>query len=178
MILVSLGVFCYVRGEIKALSKEIDIFALKQQYYNQKIFKDKVIIELPRSGQVIVNPVRISGNVSGNWFFEGQIMSKIIDADGTLLGQGPLVGTDNWMTGVDVQFEGIIPFAPPYGVNGFIVIEADNPIGEENPPLFEIPVLFTDTFDTVCVGGSCGECIIGAVGTNGFCVHNSATKNL
>ncbi len=177
-ILASLGAFYYVNGEIKAFSKEIDIFTSKQAYYNLKTFEDKIIVETPKTGQVITSPIKISGSVSGTWFFEGEILGKIIDTDGTILGQGPLVGTDDWMTIKNVGFEGVIPFVASDSKNGFVIIEARDPSGEGNPSSFKIPVLFEDASLTACVGDSCGECTIGSAGTNGVCVHNSATKNL
>ncbi len=176
MILVSLGVFCYVRGEIKAFSKEIDIFASKQAYYNLKMFKDKIIIETPKAGQVITSPVKISGSVEGTGYFEDEVLGKIIDAGGTILGQGPFVATDDWMTTNGIRFEGIIPFSAPNSENGFVIIEVINENG--NTPPIKIPILFEATSDTACTGDSCGECTIGSIGTGGFCVHDSATKNL
>lgn len=177
-ILISFGAFYYVSGEIRAFSKEIDVIASKQQTYNPKTFKDKVQVISPKPNTVITSPVKISGSVSGTWFFEGQIISRIVDADGTVLGQGPLVASGDWMTTSSVPFSGIIPFNVPNSKTGFVVIEADNPSGQDNPPSFKIPVLFAPTSSAACTGPSCGECTIGSVGTNGVCMHDSTTKNL
>ncbi|MES2409379.1 MAG: Gmad2 immunoglobulin-like domain-containing protein [Patescibacteria group bacterium] len=178
MILISLGAFYYVSGEIKAFSKEIDTIASKQQYYNPKIFKEKVVIATPLSHQIITNPVTIKGSVSGTWFFEGQIMSKVVDAEGVVLGQGPLVATDDWTTVKSVGFSGVIPFTKAGTKDGFIVISADNPREEGDTPSFQIPIQFGTTDPTACSGDSCGECTIGALGTNGVCVHGGGIKVL
>ena len=172
-ILISFGAYFYVSGEIRAFSKEIDIIASKQQTYNPKTFKDKVQVISPKPNTIITSPVKISGSVSGTWFFEGQVISRIIDEDGTVLGQGPLVATDDWMTVQSVGFSGIIPFDVPSGKTGFVIIEADNPSGSANPPSFKIPVSFATTPSTACVGSSCGECTIGSIGTNGVCMHDN-----
>ncbi len=176
-ILIIYGVYFYITGQINAFSKEIETVASRQQYYNPKTFKNKVIITSPKQNTLIENPVTISGSVSGTWFFEGQIISKIVDRDGRILGQGPLVATDDWMTVESVGFSGIIPFTPPHSKSGFVIIEADNPSGSTNPPSFKIPVMFSEVGQSACGGDDCGECTIGSIGSNGVCVHNNSQKS-
>ncbi len=176
--LVSFGAFYYVSLEIKAFSKEIDTVASKQQYYNPKILKNKIVILSPKPNQIITNPATVKGNVLGTWFFDGEIMSKIVDSNGVVLGQGPLVAEGDWTVIKNISFGGVIPFSAPSEKGGFLVIQAQDSIGGEGSSSFEIPVQFEDSTPTVCVGDSCGECLIGSIGTNGVCVHKGNTKAL
>lgn len=173
------GAYFYIAGQIDAFSNEIDVVASRQKYYNPRTFKDKVRVVAPKPQVVITNPVTITGSVSGTWFFEGQIISRVVDAQGNVLGQGPLVAMGDWMTIESVGFSGVIPFSLSKTKDGFVIIEADNPSGDENPPSFKIPVKFLSDEDPVsCTGDSCGECTIDSLGSNGVCVHSSGTKNL
>ncbi|MDB5204870.1 MAG: hypothetical protein JWP09_898 [Candidatus Taylorbacteria bacterium] len=177
-ILISFGAFYYVSGEIKAFSKEIDAVASKQEYYNPKIVKNKVVISNPQPNLVITNPLTIKGNILGTWFFEGEIVSKIIDTNGVVLGQGPLVATQDWMTVKNVSFSGVIPFVVSSEKAGFLVIEAQNQDKAEDSSAFKIPIRFGDISVTACVGDSCGECAQKTIGTDGVCIHQANNKTL
>lgn len=98
----------------------------------------------PVPGQTIISPKAISGSVTGGgWFFEATFPVKIVDADGTVLGEGQARAQSDWMSTGTVLFTGVIPFSAPRSVTGTIVFLKDNPSGlPQNEESFSVPIRF------------------------------------
>lgn len=118
-----------------------------------------VVINTPKEGSVISSPVLIRGEAPGRWFFEANIVVRVIDEQGNVLGAGPGMATSDWMTIEPVPFEIILPFDVPTTDKGFIMIEADNPSGAPNPPSYKMPIKFAKQSTGMMCGGSEGVCM-------------------
>jgi len=96
------------------------------------------------SDQVIISPVSVNGSVTGGgWFFEATFPIKIMDADGTVLGQGQARAEGDWMSTGTVPFSAAISFSAPHFTTGTILFTKDNPSGlPGNSEFFSIPVRF------------------------------------
>lgn len=158
-----------------SLKKEQDILvpSIQRESVVPTSYQDKVLMLSPKSGDTVSSPVTIKGSVSGTWFFEGVVLGKVTDEAGKLLGQGPLMAKEEWMTEESVFFEGILPFDISGTKGGFVVIEADNPSGMGTPRSFRIPVIFNSLHVNSCTGPDCDAfmCTTGEVASNGVCVH-------
>jgi hypothetical protein len=98
----------------------------------------------PVPGQTMISPKAVSGWVTGGeWFFEGTFPVKVVDADGTVLGQGQAQAQGDWMSTGTVAFTGTISFSAPHFETGTIVFSKDNPSGlPQNDESFSVPVRF------------------------------------
>jgi hypothetical protein len=97
-----------------------------------------------RSNDAVSSPLAVSGTVTGGgWFFEASFPVKVIDADGTVLGQGPAQAQGDWMTTGTVPFSATILFSKPHSVTGTVVFAKDNPSGmPQNDLSLTIPISF------------------------------------
>jgi hypothetical protein len=102
-----------------------------------------ITVTIPKANQVISSPFTVSGEAKGNWFFEASAPVEIRDANGKLLGQGPVQAEGNWMTTDFVPFKGTITFSKSSTTNGTIIFKNDNPSGlPENDRSYSIPIKF------------------------------------
>lgn len=92
----------------------------------------------------ITSPVTVHGTITGGgWFFEAVFPVKIMDADGTVLGQGQARAESEWTSSGTVPFTATVPFAKPHSETGTIVLAKDNPSGDPaNDMTLVIPVSF------------------------------------
>jgi len=108
---------------------------------------DLIVIETPRPGQTISNPVVIKGKARGNWYFEASFPARLVDANGQALGTMPIQANGEWMTTEFVPFTARMDFTIPSTKTGTLILKKDNPSGlPENNDELRIPVTFT-TFD-------------------------------
>jgi hypothetical protein len=178
LILVAITVSWYVNVKAKEAINEFETIGAKQNIFDTKKLSKNVVMISPKKGEEVSSPVKISGSVSGRWFFEGTIIGKVTNSEGEVLGQGPLMANGDWMTESNVSFEGIIPFGISNTKNGFIVIEADDPGGTGNIPSYKMPIVFGGNNTTFCTGPDCGNymCNSGSMGSNGVCIKDPEGK--
>lgn len=82
------------------------------------------------------------GTLKGGYFFEGNVLVKILDADKKILKQSNAVATTDWMTAGPVDFEGNIDFTGLPSGAGYFEIQNDNPSGlPENDKSILIPII-------------------------------------
>lgn len=86
-------------------------------------------ITMPGLDATVTSPIGIEGQAAGTWFFEASFPIKILDADGTVLGQGSAQALGDWMTTGTVAFSANIPFTTPKYATGTIVFSNANPSG-------------------------------------------------
>lgn len=92
---------------------------------------------------VLINPLTITGEARGNWFFEASFPVRILDANGKELFAGPAQARGDWMTTEFVPFTLTATFSPPTTATGTLVLQKDNPSGlPEHDDAFEIPIRF------------------------------------
>jgi hypothetical protein len=111
------------------------------------ISQDKhVEVGAPLADELVSSPARVAGNVTGGgWFFEASFPVKVVDADGTVLGQGQAQATppEAWTSTGTVPFAATIAFTNPHSATGTVVLSKDNPSGlPQNDMSFKIPVRF------------------------------------
>ncbi|PIQ91662.1 MAG: hypothetical protein COV70_02500 [Parcubacteria group bacterium CG11_big_fil_rev_8_21_14_0_20_39_22] len=106
----------------------------------------------PAENAVIESPVTISGNARGTWFFEASFSAVLVDWNGRIIAQGPVMAEGEWMTEEFVTFESSLEFTSPYTEGdpdfykrGTIILQKANPSGlPENEDAVEIPVRFSN----------------------------------
>lgn len=107
---------------------------------------DGIEITLPKSGDTLSSPVKITGMVKGNGWtgFEGQVgVVKLFDADNSQLALGILTATADWMT-LPTQFETTLFFDYSGEGEGKLVFYNENASGEPaRDKTFTLPVKLT-----------------------------------
>ncbi len=104
--------------------------------------KGKTVNVYLASGQKVVSPLTITGNVPAGWAFEASFPVSILDANGTVLGQGP-ARVPNWMSTTTAWFGVTVSFPKPATATGTLLLRNDNPSGEAaNADEIRIPVTF------------------------------------
>lgn len=106
-----------------------------------------VRVDAPHANDLVASPVTVKGSVTGGgWFFEASFPVKVLDGDGTVLGQGPAQAQGepgSWMTTGTVPFAASITFTAPRYATGTIVLMKDNPSGlPQNAAELRISVRF------------------------------------
>ncbi|MGB7957361.1 MAG: Gmad2 immunoglobulin-like domain-containing protein [Minisyncoccia bacterium] len=98
----------------------------------------------PVPGQTIISPETVSGSVTGGgWFFEATFSVRVVDADGTVLGEGQAQAQSDWTSTGTVLFMGAIPFSVSHSATGTIVFSKDNPSGlPQDEESFSVPIKF------------------------------------
>ena len=109
-----------------------------QDIGNELDKKNLAKVSSPRPGQKIASPLSISGSARGNWFFEGNLPIKLVDANGKTIASTTAESLGDWMTNDFVDFTATIKFKPPYG-SGKLIIQKSNPSNlPENSDQLEI----------------------------------------
>ena len=99
-------------------------------------------VSAPAINAVIASPVAVAGSAKG-WYFEALFPVKILDGDGTVLGNSQAQAQSDWMTTSSVPFSVSIPFTAPNYATGTIVFQKDNPSGlPKYAEEFTLPVRF------------------------------------
>ena len=100
-------------------------------------------ISVPQKNQLITSPLTVTGEAKGGWYFEASAPVKILDANGKIIGQGPVQAQGDWMVSGFVPFKGTITFSAPTTSTGTVVFMNDNPSGlPENDRSYSVPVRF------------------------------------
>lgn len=106
---------------------------------------NNITVESPAPQSVIGDPVQITGEAKGTWYFEGSFPVRIKDAEGAVLAEVPATAQGEWMTEEFVPFTLEISFVPPSSDTGTIEFVKANPSGmEEQDDSFELPILFRE----------------------------------
>jgi hypothetical protein len=119
-----------------------------QAHIDSKADLIKVTSPLPMG--VVTNPLVISGEARGNWFFEASAPVSLVDWDGRIIAEGNITAIGDWMTTEFVPFTGTLEFTSPYKEGdqdfmkrGALIFKKDNPSGlPENDDYLEFTVWF------------------------------------
>lgn len=113
---------------------------------NELAKQDLIRIDNPRPNQKITNPLLISGQARGSWFFEGDFPVVLTDWDGRIVAQGIARAQGEWMTEDFVSYAAVLEFDQPnisVSNKGTLILKRDNPSGlPENNDALELPVKF------------------------------------
>lgn len=119
-----------------------------QDIGNELEKSNMIMVETPRPGQLVSSPLTIKGKARGNWYFEASFPTRLIDANGKVLGFMPIQAKGDWMTTEFVPFVGTLNFDTPLTKTGTLILQKDNPSGlPENADELRIPIIFND-FDS------------------------------
>lgn len=109
---------------------------------NVDVKKDLIQTNI-QANQIVMSPLKITGEARGNWYFEASFPVKILDANGKVLAQAPAQAKGEWMTTNFVPFELTLTFAKPNTDTGWLVLEKDNPSGlPQYADELKIPIRF------------------------------------
>lgn len=111
---------------------------------------DLIVLTNPVPLGVITDPLLISGEARGTWYFEGDFPVVLTDWNGLIIAEGFVTAQEEWMTEEFVPFAGSLEFVSPYNAgdpdfmkNGSLILQKDNPSGlPEFDEALEIPVRF------------------------------------
>lgn len=99
----------------------------------------------PQPQQTVGNPITLSGEARGYWFFEASAPVLVTDWDGRIIGEGFITPTDDWMTEDFVPFSGTVSYELPvdaYSASGTIIFKKDNPSDlPAHDDAFEFPII-------------------------------------
>jgi hypothetical protein len=99
-------------------------------------------VESPQSGAAVTDPIIISGQARGTWFFEASFPASIEDAAGTRLAVTPAMTSEDWMTTDFVPFEATLDIPDGFSGSAILVLEKDNPSGLlEHADMRRIPIV-------------------------------------
>ena len=88
--------------------------------------------------------VSYRGTIKGAYFFEANILIKILGANKQVLKESNAMATTDWMTAEPVDFEGNIDFTGLPTGRAYIRIQNDNPSDmRENDKWIDIPIIIT-----------------------------------
>lgn len=106
--------------------------------------RDQIQLEYPQPNTTIENPLHISGQARGAWFFEATFPIVITNWDGLIIGEGYAEAQDDWMTNDFVPFQATLNFTQPTDKdNGTLIMHKANPSGlPEHDNALEIPIYF------------------------------------
>lgn len=89
-----------------------------------------VIFDSPTTDSKITNPITVSGKALGNWYFEGEFNTAVIDASETELGSSTAKAQGDWMSEGYVPFTATIDFAKTSSSYGYVIAKKNNPSGQ------------------------------------------------
>jgi len=114
------------------------------EYIGNELEKINLIkIDSPRPNTTITNPLEVTGQARGTWYFEASFPVKLFDSNGTELAIIPAQAQGEWMTEDFVPFKATLEFAAPTTATGTLILEKDNPSGlPENADSLIVPVRF------------------------------------
>jgi hypothetical protein len=109
-----------------------------------------ITLTTPVPGGIIQNPLELSGQARGFWFFEASFPIVLTNWDGLIIAEGFATAQGDWMTEAFVPYTATIEFVNPYNVgdpdfmkSGTLILQRDNPSGlPENDDALEIPIRF------------------------------------
>ncbi len=105
---------------------------------------DGIVIDLPRSNDLISSPLAVTGKARGVWFFEASLPLLLVDENGNRIAESYATAQGEWMTTEFVPLKGSISFVTD-AQNGFLLVRKDNPSGlPEHDAELKIPVRFSE----------------------------------
>ena len=88
---------------------------------------DLIRITSPRPGETITNPLVVTGEARGYWFFEASFPVRLLDTDGNQIAIAPAQAQGDWMTEEFVPFSVTLTFTNEIAGKGTLILQKDNP---------------------------------------------------
>lgn len=114
--------------------------------------RDLIRVTAPEPQETISQPLTITGEARGYWFFEGDFPVILTDWDGRIIAEHYATANGDWMTEEFVPFSATVEYENPYEAGspdfmrqGTLILKRDNPSGlPENDDALEFPVRFPE----------------------------------
>ncbi len=104
---------------------------------------DLIHVTSPVANETVANPLTVTGEARGTWYFEASFPVKLYDGAGNLLAQVPARAQSDWMTQNFVPFTAALSFDAPRTAGGMLVLQNDNPSGDQAKAReVRIPIVF------------------------------------
>jgi len=117
-----------------------------QNIGNEMDKSDLIRIDSPRPNTAISNPLTITGQARGNWYFEASFPLELVDSNGVVIAQSHAEALAEWMTTEFVPFEAKLTYTSSRDQNGELILRKDNPSGlSQNDNELRIPVFIKQT---------------------------------
>lgn len=112
--------------------------------YNQKLLEEYLVVTEPKVHSVVSSPFKIEGKAKGNWYYNDQLLVKLIDENQKVIMVKTVKALDKTKdTSAFVPFVAAIDFQKPETAKGTLIIEKTNPANQEGPTnQLIIPVKF------------------------------------
>jgi len=113
---------------------------------------DRITLTTPAPEMVVGNPITITGQARGMWYFEASFPIVLTDWDGKIIAETYASAQGDWMTEEFVPFVAELGFPNPYKEGdpdfmkrGTIILQKSNASGlPEHDDALEIPIRFAD----------------------------------
>lgn len=106
---------------------------------------DLIRVDSPMFGAMVKNPLVITGEARGSWFFEASFPVQLLDASGKEIAVTSAQAQKNWMTTDFVPFSATLNFSVPEIPFGTLVLKKDNPSGlPEHDLELRMPIVFRE----------------------------------
>jgi hypothetical protein len=99
----------------------------EEENNDTKDYSDQIKVSTPTEGQIIKNPLIITGEARGTWFFEATFPVRLIDSNGNEIALHYAQAEGEWMTEDFVPFKSQIEFDRPDTSEGVLILEKNNP---------------------------------------------------
>ena len=139
IILVLLGILIFVPERNNGPSPQPNATSTLYSYTSTK---GKTVRVNVAPDQLVPSPLILRGDVA-TWYFEASFPIRLLDANGTLLAEGPATAEGDWMVATPVPYRLTLTFPTPSTATGTLVLHNDNASGlPENDDEIRIPVRF------------------------------------
>lgn len=103
---------------------------------------DLVSFSVPPNTKVVDGEI-VSGSLKGAYFFEANVIGKLLDSDKNEIKSFPITATSEWMTVEPVSFSFVLDLSDVSAGQGYIRLQNDNPSGDTSLDKYiDIPVIF------------------------------------
>jgi len=106
---------------------------------------DRIVLTEPQPMTTVSNPIEVTGEARGMWFFEGSFPITVVNWNGLIIGEGFATAQGEWMVEEFVPFTANIAFtreSDSYNDRGTLILRRDNPTGlPEHDAALEIPII-------------------------------------
>jgi spore germination protein GerM len=138
------GIYIYSQKKVEApiVNNEENIIVKSTEVLGNK--EDLVSFSV-KGGDSVSGVLNLTGTVKNAYFFEGNIIVDLLDANQNILKKGNGMAKTEWMTKDPVSFVSTIDTTGLNG-NGYILVQNDDPSGGEGGPAKKIliPVVFNN----------------------------------
>jgi hypothetical protein len=102
-----------------------------------------ISVTSPLPYSTATNPLIVSGNARGYWFFEASFPIELLDETGNTIARSNATAEGDWMTDEFVPFSSTISWATTTAREGTLRLHRDNPSGEPSKDAsIDIPIVF------------------------------------